>query len=131
MKTKIPLWINILQVVIFAILAFQTYACYFNPHLLYPGIPVDASTQQVFYVLAGRNATMAILCLIALIKQEPRFFSFTFLMNALRDFQDMFIAPLTGAPLIVFFVFLFVFVIPEIGAFIKLKRMADALVQRA
>jgi len=31
MKTKIPLWINILQVVILAILSFQTYACYFNP----------------------------------------------------------------------------------------------------
>jgi len=128
MKTKIPLWINILQVVILAILSFQTYACYFNPELIYPGMTIDAS---VIYVLAGRNAMMAAISLLALIRQNPRFYSFAFLMHSLRDLQDMFIAPLTGEPggaaIGTFFVFLIVFVIPEILAYFKLNKMANEL----
>ena len=117
MKMKIPIWINILQVVILAILSFQTYACYFNPELIYPGITIDAVSAQAIYVLAGRNAMMAAISLLALIRQNPHFYAFAFLMHSLRDLQDMFIAPLTGAPggaaIGVFFVFLIVFVISQ------------------
>jgi hypothetical protein len=134
MKTKIPLWINILQVVILAILSFQTYACYFNPVLLYPEITVDANSAKMIYVLAGRNAVMMVISIIALVRQNPRFYSFAFLMHSLRELQDMFIVPLTGgtggAAIGIFFVFLFVFVIPEITAFIKLGKMADELEKR-
>ncbi len=55
---------------------------------------------------------MAIISLIALIRQDARFYSFAFVMHSLRELQDMFIIPLTGAPFVTFFVFLFVFVIP-------------------
>ncbi|HNB40896.1 MAG TPA: hypothetical protein PLG52_05320 [Anaerolineales bacterium] len=127
MKTKIPVWINILQVVIFAILTFQTYACYFNPQLLYPGITVDENSAKMIYVLGGRNAMMAIISVIALVRQNPRFYSFAFLMHSLRDFQDMFIAPLTGGGIVVFFVFLIVFVTPEILSYLKLNKMANEM----
>lgn len=127
MKTKIPIWINILQVVILAILTFQTYACYFNPQLLYPGITVDENSAKMIYVLAGRNAMMAAISVIALVRQNPRFYSFAFLMHSLRDFQDMFIAPLTGGGIVVFFVFLIVFVTPEILSYLKLNKMANEM----
>jgi len=127
MKTKIPVWVNILQVVILAILTFQTYACYFNPQLLYPGITVDENSAKMIYVLGGRNAMMAIISVIALVRQNPRFYSFAFLMHSLRDFQDMFIAPLTGGGIVVFFVFLIVFVTPEILSYLKLNKMANEM----
>ncbi|HNJ14955.1 MAG TPA: hypothetical protein PKN81_09455 [Anaerolineales bacterium] len=127
MKTIIPIWINILQAVILAILTFQTYACYFNPQLLYPGITVDENSAKMIYVLGGRNAMMAIISVIALVRQNPRFYSFAFLMHSLRDFQDMFIAPLTGGGIVVFFVFLIVFVTPEILSYLKLNKMANEM----
>ncbi len=125
LKTNIPLWINILQVIILAILSFQTYACYFNPELIYPGAVTNDAATQAIYVLAGRNALMAVISLLALVRQNPRFYSFAFLMHSLRELQDMFISPLTGQPFYVFFVFLIVFVIPEITAYFKLTKMAD------
>jgi|CXWL01.1.fsa_nt_gi hypothetical protein len=131
MKTKIPVWINILQVLILAILTFQTYACYFNPSLLYPGFTVDEVTAKTIYVLAGRNAVMMVISIIALVKQDPRFYSFAFLMHSLRELQDMFIVPLSGEPFFIFFVFLFVFVIPEIAAYFKLNKMANEMEKAA
>jgi len=131
MKTKISIWINILQVVILAILSFQTYACYFNPNLIYPGITMDAASAKAIYVLAGRNAVMMVISILALVKQNPRFYSFAFLMHSLRELQDMFIVPWTGgaggAAIGIFFVFLIVFVIPEITAYFKLNKMANEL----
>jgi uncharacterized membrane protein len=130
MKTKIPIWINILQVVILAILTFQTYACYFNPSLLYSGFTVDAVTAKMIYILAGRNAVMMVISIITLVRQDARFYSFAFLMHSLRELQDMFIVPLTGEPFFIFFVFLFVFVIPEITAYIKLNKLAKEMEAR-
>ena len=127
MKTKIPIWINVLQVVILAILSFQTYACYFNPKLIYPDFVFDANTSKMIYTLAGRNAVMMVISMIALIRQNPRFYSFAFLMHSLREAQDMFIAPLTSGQYFIFFVFLFLFTIPEILAYIKLNKRANAI----
>ena len=127
MKTKIPLWINILQVVILAILTFQAYSCYINPELAYPGAVTNAASRQALYILGGRNVVMVAVSLLALLRQEARFYSFAFLMHSLRELQDMFIIPLTGEPVFVFFVFLFVFTIPEIMAYFKLNKMANEL----
>ena len=125
MTTRIPLWINALQLMILAILSLQAYACYFNPGLIYPGVVVDSANAKMIYVLAGRNTVMAVISIIALAMQKPGFYSFAFLMHGLRELQDTFIAPMTGAPIGVLFIFLFVFVIPEIIAFLKLRKMAN------
>ena len=127
MKTKIPIWINILQVLILAILTFQTYASYFNPSLLSPGPVVDSTSAKIIYTLAGRNAVMMVISILALVRQDARFYSFAFLMHSLRELQDMFITPLTGAPFAIFFVFLIVFVIPEITAYLKLNKLANEI----
>lgn len=127
MKTKIPIWINILQIVILAILSFQTYSCYFNPKLIYPEFVLNAESANMIYVLAGRNAVMMVISIIALIRQNPRFYSFAFLMHSLREAQDMFITPLTSGQYFIFFVFLFVFTIPEILSYLKLNKMANEM----
>lgn len=121
----IPRWINIFQIVILAILTFQTFACYFNPDLLYAGFIADDVTSKMVYTLAGRNAVMMVISIIALVRQDARLLSFAFLMHFLREFQDMFIAPLNGGGVAIFFVFLVVFVIPEFIAFLKLNRIAN------
>ncbi|MCX6056877.1 MAG: hypothetical protein NTW69_01835 [Chloroflexi bacterium] len=125
MKIKIPIWINLLQVVILGILTFQTYACYLNPKSIYPDFVFDANTSKMVYTLASRNAVMMVISLIALVRQDARFYSFAFLIHSLRELQDMFIVPLTGGGLVVFFVFLIVFVIPEITAYFKLNKIAN------
>jgi len=126
MKTKIPLWINILQVILLAILSLQTYACYFNPSLIYPGFTVDSSNAQVIYVLAGRNAVMAVISILALVKQDSRFYSFAFIMHSLREFQDsLIVGPLIGMPITMIAIFFVIFVIPEVIAYFKLNKIAD------
>ncbi|MGH8477667.1 MAG: hypothetical protein ACRER2_18205 [Methylococcales bacterium] len=134
MKTKIPLWINALQVMIILILSFQTFACYFKPELLYAGININGVVdQQAVYVLAGRNAMMAIVSIAVLLSQNPKYFVVAFLMNFLRELQDMFIVPMNSAadapmpPVLNFLVFLLLFVIPELIALIKLYKISNQL----
>lgn len=70
---------------------------------------------------------MAVISLLALVLQNPAFLCFAFLMHSLRELQDMFIVPMTNPAgngrIAIFFVFLFVFAIPEIMAVITLYKM--------
>ena len=134
MKSKIPLWINVLQVVIILILSFQTFACYFKPEMLYPGIRLDGIVdQQAMYVLAGRNAMMAIVAIVVLFSQDPKFYIVAFLMNFLRELQDMFIVAMNSPadspipPVANFFIFLLVFVVPEFIALQRLRKISKQM----
>ena len=105
---------------------------YFNSTMLYAGINLDnLPTKQAMYALAGRNVVMIIVSLYALISQNPYTYRVAFLMHAARELQDMLIVPLTSTPaqypLVTFFIFLIVFVIPEIIAFRKLDKMSKRL----
>jgi len=126
MQTNIPLWINLLQIVILIILSRQAFNCYFSSEKIYPEI-TGTPARKVVYVLAGRNTVMVVISLLALVWQNPAFLCFAFLMHGLRESQDMFIIPLTNPPgngrVKIFFVFLFVFVVPEILAVVTLYKM--------
>lgn len=126
MYTSIPIWIDLLQVVILFILSRQAFNCYFHPEKIYPGL-TGAPARKVLYVLAGRNTVMAVISLAALVLQNPAFLCFAFVMHSLRELQDMFIIPLTNPPgndrIKVFLIFLIIFVIPEITAVVTLYRM--------
>ena len=124
MTTRIPIWINVLQAVIIAILAFQTYGSYFNPELLFNGVVSDPVTDSIINTLAGRNATMLVISIIAIVLQNPKFYSFAFILHFIRDIQDMFMTLFADVPIYVFFVFLIVFVIPEALAVRKLRDMS-------
>lgn len=113
-----------LQAVIIAILAFQTYGSYFNPELLFNGVVSDPVTDSIINTLAGRNATMLVISLVAIIWQNSRFYAFAFLMHLVRDMQDMFMTLFADMPIYVFFVFLIVFVIPEALALRTLRNLS-------
>lgn len=130
-KDPIPVWINALTLLIAAILAFQSYSAYMDPALAFGDYAADTVAQQrVIATLAGRNATMLLLTVLALASQDARVLAWSFVMHLARELQDMFIVPYhhgftTPKGMAIFCVFLFVFVIPEIIATRTLRRLAS------
>ena len=104
MKTKIPLWINIVQVLLNLILLQQAYQFYFDHSaVLKSGITIDGvPDMNLIYEYAGRTFTMAAISIVILLSQNPRYFLLLFLINILRETQETFIDPLfplTNAPI--------------------------------
>ena len=96
LKTKIPLWINILQCLLILILLQQTYLFYFNAEaVLASGITINSvADQNLIYEFAGRTATMAIVSIIIMVSQNVTLFMVMFAMNIFREFQETIIDPL-------------------------------------
>ena len=96
MNTKIPIWINVLQVLLTLVMLQQTYMFYLNHQavadsgILIEGIP----NLNLLYEFAGRTATMALVSIFVLISQNPRYFVVVLLMNLLREGQETIINPL-------------------------------------
>ena len=130
-RDPIPKWINFLSLLIALILAFQGFSAYFDPSWAFGDYRLDTvAHQQAMSKLAGRNVVMLLLTLAALQSQNAMFLAFSFLMHFFRELQDMIIVPYyhgftTTKGMAVFCVFLFIFVIPEFLALLKLKQMAS------
>lgn len=96
MNTKIPIWINVLQVLLTLVMLQQTYMFYLNHQavadsgILIEGVP----NLNLLYEFAGRTATMALVSIFVLISQNPRYFVVVLLMNLLREGQETIINPL-------------------------------------
>jgi hypothetical protein len=127
-RSKIPLWINIVSIVVIAILVFQIYACYFNPSLAYGTFENIDANQQAILTLAGRNFVMIVVTLLALKSQNAMFLIFTFLMNFVREFYDMLLVgyldhfSMKGIGMMATFL---VFLIPYVFALKKLRKLAS------
>lgn len=126
-RDKIPMWINIILVVVIIILIFQMYACYFNPSLAYGTFENIDANRQAILALAGRNFVMVVLTLLTLKSQNAMFFVFTFLMNIARELYDMLLVgyldnfSLKGIGMMATFL---VFLIPYTIALKKLHQLA-------
>jgi uncharacterized membrane protein len=124
---KIPMWINMLSIIVITILVFQVYTCFFNPSLAYGAFENIDNNRQVILTLAGRNFVMIVVTALALIYQNALFLSFTFLMNFVREFYDMILVgyldhfSMKGIGMM--FTFL-VFLIPYVFALKKLLRLS-------
>lgn len=129
-KSPIPAWINALTLLIAAILAVQSYSAYLDPGLAFGDYHAsDVAQQRLMTTLAGRNAVMLLLTVLALASQDARLLGWSFVMHLARESQDMFIVPYyhgftTPRGWLTFCVFLFVFVIPEFLAVRTLRRLA-------
>ena len=127
-RDKIPMWINIISIIVIAILVFQMYACYFNPSLAYGAFENIDANRQAILTLAGRNFVMIIVTLLALKSQNAMFLAFTFLMNFAREFYDMLLVgyldhfSLKGIGMMATFL---IFLIPYIFALKKLRKLAS------
>lgn len=127
-RDKIPMWINILNIVVICILLFQMYACFFNPSLAYGAFENSDANRHAILTLAGRNFVMIVVTLLALKSQNALFLAFTFLMNFTREFYDMLLVgyldhfSLKGLGMMATFL---VFLIPYVIALKKLRQLAS------
>ncbi len=125
---KIPIWINIISIIVIAILVFQMYACYFNPSLAYGTFENIDANQQAILTLAGRNFVMIVVTLLALKSQNAMFLTFTFIMNFAREFYDMLLVgylnhfSMQGIGMMATFL---IFLIPYVFALKKLKLLTS------
>lgn len=129
-RDQIPRWIFALSALLALILAFQSYSAYFDPALAFGSFGLDTMVnRQVMSTLGGRNVVMLALTLMAMQSRNAMFLAYTFIMHLGRELQDMFIVPYyagftTAKGMSLFAVFLVVFVIPELLALLKLKKIA-------
>lgn len=128
-RDKIPLWINIISVIVIGILLFQLYACFFNPTLAYGTFENVDANRQAILTLAGRNFVMIVVTFLAIKSQNAMFLGVTFLMNFSREFYDMLLVgylnhfSIEGIGMMATFL---VFLIPYVIALKKLRVLAKA-----
>ncbi len=127
-RDKIPVWINILTVVVICILIFQMISAFINPSWAYGTFENNDANRQAILTLAGRNFVMIVVTLFALKSQNSMFLAFTFLMNFAREFYDMLLVgyldhfSLKGIGMMATFL---VFLIPYVIALKKLRQLAS------
>jgi hypothetical protein len=90
------MWVNIVQVLLILIMAQQVYMFYFDHAVVaISGITVEGTANKnLLYEFAGRTATMAVVSLIVLLTQNPRYLLVVLLMNIFREGQETIIDPL-------------------------------------
>lgn len=128
--SKIPIWVNIVQMILTGIMLMQVYWNYGDhPLLLEQGVTIEGVPDlNLIYTLGGRTATMAAGAIFVLITQIPKQFLVVLFMNIIREGQEMFIDPLfpvanADATPIVDFGIHVVIVAIEILAFIAVYRI--------
>lgn len=94
--SPIPLWVNLLLVVLIALMAVQVSWNYFdNQVLLDSGITIEGEPDQnVIYTTAGRLVAMIAASVLVLITQNAAQYVVVMFMSAIREVQEMFIDPL-------------------------------------
>ncbi|MCI0549994.1 MAG: hypothetical protein L0287_03490, partial [Anaerolineae bacterium] len=132
--SKIPIWINIVQILLTLILLTASYWFYFDHStVLETGITITGVPDlNLIYEFAARTFTMVVISIFVILSQNPRYFLLLFLMNILRETQEGFIDPLfpvANAPIspIGDFIVHIIIVAIEIFAFITLYRINKKL----
>tara|TARA_Y100000591_G_scaffold81878_1_gene68949 strand:+ start:354 stop:785 length:432 start_codon:yes stop_codon:yes gene_type:complete len=128
--SNIPIWINILQVLLLFILIQQTYQFYFDiDAVLASGIQTEGiPNKNLIYEFAGRTGTMAIVSILILLSQDVKLFIIMFVMNVFREGQETIIDPmypLVNAPVTptIDLVMHIIIVAIEIGALAQLIKI--------
>ena len=129
-KQKIPLWVNIVQVILVLIMLAQVYMYFFNHQMMIDsGIQVEGvPTLNLIYEMGARTLVMVIASVYVLITQNPKQFLVVLLMNIFREGQEMIIDPLFPllnapvTPAVDFWIHVVIVAI-EIWAFITVFRL--------
>lgn len=129
-NSKIPVWVNILQLLLTVIMLQQAYMFAFDhPAVLASGIQIDGvANLNLLYEFASRTFVMAVISLFVLVSQNPRYFLIVLLMNILREGLETIIDPmfpLANAPMSPSgdFIAHLIIVGIEIWAFIKVYKI--------
>lgn len=94
---KIPLWVNILQGLLIAIMLQQTFMFFFDHQAIAAsGINVgtDSPNLNMLYEFGARTLTMALVSIGVLITQNPRYFLVILLMNIIREGLETIVDPM-------------------------------------
>ena len=136
-NSKIPIWINVLQVLLTVIMLQQAYIYFFDHEsLISAGIDINGTSQlNLIYEFAGRTLVMAIISIFVLITQNPRYFLVVLLMNIFREGSETIIdpmfplanAPMTPAADLIAHI---VIVLIEILAFMKIFKIVKEMNNR-
>lgn len=96
MKKKIPLWINIMQIILIIIMLGQVYMYFFNHEMMEAtGISIDGSPMlNLVYEMGARTLVMAIASIYVLITQNPIQYIVVLLMNIFREGMETIIDPI-------------------------------------
>ncbi len=130
-KTRIPLWVNIMQLLLILIMLGQVFMYFFNHELLAAtGISVEGVPMlNLIYEMGARTLVMALASIYVIITQNPKQYLVVLLMNILREGQEMIIDPLfpilnaPASPTVDFIVHVVIVAI-EIWAFVKVYKIA-------
>ena len=130
-KTKIPLWVNIMQGILILIMLGQVYMYFFNHEMMLDsGIQVGGNPMlNLVYEMGARTLVMAIASIYVMITQNPKQFLVVLLMNIIREGQEMIIDPLypvlnaPASPIADFWIHVVIVVI-EILAFVAVYKIA-------
>lgn len=132
-NSVIPIWVNLLQIVLTLIMLGQVYMYFFDHQLLAAtGVPVEGVPMlNMIYEMGGRTATMAVASIFVLITQDPRQYLIVLVMNIFREGAETVIDPLfpiskaPAGPMMDFGVHV-VIVAVEILAFVAVWKIAEA-----
>ena len=127
-NSPIPIWVNILLIVLISFMAIQGYLFYFNHQfLLDAGINIEGVPDlNIIYTTAGRLLAMAAAFVFVLCTQNPSQYLVVLFLSIFKDGQQTFIDPLfpyANADPLVDFGMHFVVVALEIWAFIVVYRI--------
>ena len=96
LKSDIPIWVNVLQVLLTLIMLGQVYMYFFDHDLLAAtGFTVNGTPDlNLVYEMGGRTLTMAAASIFVLMTQNARQFLVVLFMNILREGTETIIDPL-------------------------------------
>jgi len=129
-ESKIPLWVNIVQVILTLIMLGQVYMYFFNHQMMTDtGVSVDGAPMlNLVYEMGARTLVMVIASVYVLLTQDAKQFLVVLLMNIVREGQEMIIDPLypilnaPASPTADFWIHVVIVVI-EILAFIAVFKL--------
>lgn len=129
-QAKIPIWVNVLQVILTLVMLQQVYLFYLDHQAVAAsGITIEGVPNlNLLYEFAARTAVMAVVSITVIVLQNPRYFLVVLLMNILREGQEIIIDPLfplatAPMPPVGDFVMHLIIVAIEIWAFITVFRI--------
>ncbi len=136
-KTKIPLWVNIMQAILILIMLGQVYMYFFNHQMMADtGVLVEGVPMlNLVYEMGARTLVMALASIYVMISQDAKQFLVVLFMNIVREGQEMIIDPLfpilnaPTSPTADFWIHV-VIVAVEVWAFITVFRLTKKTIRK-
>lgn len=129
--TGIPLWVNLMQVVLIAIMTVQVFEHFFDHDAITAmGWPTDGDPSlNLVYEMGARLTVMVAASLFVMVTQDPRQYLVVLLMNVVREAMEGVIDPLwpvadaPASPIVDFSIHVVIVAI-ELAALVTVARVA-------